>query len=464
MVWLSGSLVLASLLHLSAAELSGRTGPTTSREAKIATKVCNILDHGGVASRTADNGPAIAAAWAACRDGGEVYIPAGEYGLDTWVVLNKGQHVSLNIEGTIFRTGTTEGNMFLIRDSDDVEIYSSTGLGAIQGFGYEFHKDGKYGPRIMRLHNCTHFSVHDFVLVDSPAFHLTVESSSDGEVYNLVIHGGNEGGLDGIDVWGSNIWIHDIEVSNKDECVTVKSPADHILVESVHCNWSGGCAMGSLSTGTNISNIDYRNIYTHHSNQLYMFKSRGGSGTVSSVTLDNFIGHNNAYGFDVDTNWLRQSVGAGAGVSYANINVTNWKGSSRDDMQRAAVRVLCPAHVPCTNIEIHNVDIRNQNGSPAVHVCDHAFGAGSCLTNELMEANSEGPVTKTFPQTRLDTDMSTDAAPDFVQPMLPNELKAPWNVSEPIPIPQMPALFFPGIKPKSDVLARAHLQSKGTSV
>lgn len=30
--------------------------------------------------------------------------------------------------------------MFLIRDSDDVEIYSSTGLGAIQGFGYEFHK------------------------------------------------------------------------------------------------------------------------------------------------------------------------------------------------------------------------------------------------------------------------------------------------------------------------------------
>ncbi|KAG6177630.1 hypothetical protein E4U34_008395, partial [Claviceps purpurea] len=64
-----------------------------------------INHHGGVASRTADNGPAIAAAWAACRDGGEVYIPAGEYGLDTWVVLNKGQHVSLNIEGTIFRTG-----------------------------------------------------------------------------------------------------------------------------------------------------------------------------------------------------------------------------------------------------------------------------------------------------------------------------------------------------------------------
>lgn len=38
----------------------------------------------------------------------------------------------------------------------------------------------------------------------------------------MVIRGGNEGGLDGIDVWGTNIWVHDVEVTNKDECVTVK--------------------------------------------------------------------------------------------------------------------------------------------------------------------------------------------------------------------------------------------------
>lgn len=38
-------------------------------------------------------------------------------------------------------------------------------------------------------------------------------------------------------------------MSNKDECVTVKDPSHNILVEQVHCNWSGGCAMGSLATG-----------------------------------------------------------------------------------------------------------------------------------------------------------------------------------------------------------------------
>jgi hypothetical protein len=38
----------------------------------------------------------------------------------------------------------------------------------------------------------------------------------------MIIRGGNEGGLDGVDIWGSNIHVHDVEVSNKDECVTVK--------------------------------------------------------------------------------------------------------------------------------------------------------------------------------------------------------------------------------------------------
>lgn len=69
-----------------------------------------------------------------------------------------------------------------------------------------------------------------------------------------------------------------------------QSPSSNILVESVYCNWSGGCAMGSLGADTNISDITYRNIYTWSSNQMYMIKSNGGSGTVQNVLLENFIG------------------------------------------------------------------------------------------------------------------------------------------------------------------------------
>lgn len=49
-----------------------------------------------------------------------------------------------------------------------------------------------------------------------------MDTCENGEVYNMIIRGGNEGGLDGIDIWGTNIHVHDVEVTNKDECVTVK--------------------------------------------------------------------------------------------------------------------------------------------------------------------------------------------------------------------------------------------------
>jgi len=48
----------------------------------------------------------------------------------------------------------------------------------------------------------------------------------------------------------------------------VKSPAKNILVENVYCNWSGGCAMGSLGQDVDVSDITYRNIYTVQSNQM----------------------------------------------------------------------------------------------------------------------------------------------------------------------------------------------------
>lgn len=70
----------------------------------------------------------------------------------------------------------------------------------------------------------------------------------------------------------------------------VQSPAKNILIENIYCNWSGGCAMGSLGSGVDISDVLYRNVYTWSSNQMYMIKSNGGSGTVSNLVLENFIG------------------------------------------------------------------------------------------------------------------------------------------------------------------------------
>jgi rhamnogalacturonan hydrolase len=57
------------LLPLVTAQLSGRVGPLTTRASKQ-VKVCNVLNYGVVASKTADIGPALLSAFNACKNGG----------------------------------------------------------------------------------------------------------------------------------------------------------------------------------------------------------------------------------------------------------------------------------------------------------------------------------------------------------------------------------------------------------
>lgn len=203
-----------ALAAAQSADLSGKVGPLTSIKDKKAVKTCDITDYGGKADT--DISTALNDAYAACKSGGVVVVPSGNYNLESWVVMKDGKAWAFQLDGTIARTGKEEGNMIFIEHTSDFELFSTTSKGAIQGHGYEFHKEGSIsGPRLLRLYDVTDFAVHDIALVDSPAFHLTVDTCKNGEIYNMAIRGGAHGGLDGISVWSENIWIHDCMVTNK---------------------------------------------------------------------------------------------------------------------------------------------------------------------------------------------------------------------------------------------------------
>lgn len=411
-------------------------GPLTSSDAKWAVKVCDITDYGAVADGETDAGPAILAAFEACASGGVVNIPLGTFALETWVTLSGGEAWAMNLEGIIVRTGTDGGNMIYIEHSTDFELYSSRGVGAIQGYGYEFLELGEYGPRELRLYDVTNFAIHDIALVDSPAYHLTLDTCNQGEVYNMIIRGANEGGLDGIDLWGFDIWVHDVEVTNKDECVTVKSPANHILVEDIYCNWSGGCAMGSLGVDTDISKVVYNQIYTVNSNQMFMFKSNGGNGTVTEVTLENFIGHENAYSLYIDAYWTDETLAAGDGVLYNSITFSNWTGTCLDGAERPPLYVYCPSTNPCDNIIIEDFAMWTESGDVEYYKCIDAWGSGYCL-----EPGSAHTAYGTIESTL------TAAPSGYAAPTMPGQLTAGLGITTSIAIPTVPTTFFPGATP-----------------
>jgi rhamnogalacturonan hydrolase len=176
---------IALLPALTVAQLSGPVGPSTDTASKAATKTCDVTDYGAVADKKTDIGPPLASAWAACKTGGLVVVPEGDYAISTWATLTGGSAVAIQLDGVIYRTGKDSGNMIFIEHTDDFELFSSTGGGAVQGNGYEIHAEGSSsGARILRLYEVTNFSVHDLVLVDAPAFHFSMGKSHGTDSYS----------------------------------------------------------------------------------------------------------------------------------------------------------------------------------------------------------------------------------------------------------------------------------------
>ena len=328
--------------------------------------------------------------------------------------------------------------MIIIENTSDFELFSLTSKGAIQGYGYQFLETGVYGPRLIRLISVTNFSVHDIALVDSPAFHLIIVTCTNGEIYNMIIRGASLGGLDGIDSSGTNLWYHDIEVTNKDECITIKNPSTYTLVENIYCNWSGGCAMGSLGSGTAISNIEYNNIYTWQSNQMYMIKSNGGDGYIKDCTFTNFIGHSNAYALDINEYWTDAALASGNGVVISGLTFSNWQGTIVDP-KRAPIQILCADAAPCTGLSLSNIQMWSDTNAAIHYVCESAYGLGYCLEGSGSSSYTTTTTVSTAPTGYNGAKMASDLASGFA-------------TSASIPIPTIPTSFYPGATPISKLL------------
>ncbi|OJZ91211.1 glycoside hydrolase family 28 protein [Aspergillus luchuensis CBS 106.47] len=432
---------LLSLTDSVRAQLTGSVGPLTSVSDKAAVKTCNVLDYGASSDNTTDVGQPIIDAFADCGSGGLIYVPEGDYLLKNWVSLENGSAWAIQLDGVLYRDSSpsSQSYMFEISGGIDFELFSSNATGAIQGSGYLYHRDDTYtGPRMLHISDVSDWSVHDLVLVDSPMFHFVIDGGYNGEVYNMAIRGADHGGLDGIDVYGDNMWIHDIMVTNKDECVTTKTNSHNFLIENIYCNSSGGCAIGSLGSGANVSNIVYRNVYTWDSNQMMMIKSNGGSGDVSNVVLENFIGHGNAYSLDLDSYWSSMDAIDGDGINYHNITFQNWTGTAVDGETRPPIRVICPEDTPCTEINLVQIDLWVEEGAYDEYVCKNAYGSGYCL---------DSATGTTTPYTT--TTYVNSAPTGYEAPTMTDDLTTAFGTSASIPIPTIPASFFPGVAPIS---------------
>lgn len=219
--------------------------------------------------------------------------------------------------------------------------------------------------------------------------------------------------------------------------------------------------MGSLGQDVDVSNITYRNIYTVQSNQMvqtprllrsttntnilphsqFMLKSNGGSGTVSNLVLENFIGHSNAYSLDIEQYWESMKPVAGNGVQLSNIKINNWTGTATNGMQRGPIQIKCADGAPCTGVDVTDFNMWTEKGASQFYSCRSAYTNSKVADSAYCLKEGTGAkyavVTKTV----------TTAPTGYAAPKLADDLQKDFGFTVSIPVPAMPTSFFPNQAP-----------------
>ncbi|KAJ5355541.1 uncharacterized protein N7496_012753 [Penicillium cataractarum] len=468
-----------TIIGVAASQLVGTVGPPTPLDEK--TVECNVLNYGAVADNSTDISFAVEKAFTECvlqSPGSRLIIPKGEYLLSRSVVLSNATNWAFQLDGLI--TAAYDGNWTVDRDlilqgfagSDlinstingegdgkflldvlvivnavDFEFYSLTGTGAIQGQGYLYRNaNNTERPRLVRLISPTNASVHDLILVDSPKFHIVLDFMLNVEVYHLTIRGANLGSYDGIDAIGNNYYIHDNEVTNRDECVSVKSPSHFVLIENLVCNQAGsGVSIGSLNVSAEISNIEARNISIIQGNNIAFIKTYpGGSGYVTNITFSNFRSLSSLYGLNINQYWQNTFTPDTGSVSLSNLAFRNFSGSVADGTTRGPLNLIGNDLTFVTNVSIEDFTVWTDTGDRIVNKINNIFGSGddSYGTNDGIKTlrASELPYTYTssYTVTATPSDWYAPSTPTWAAP------STGYGTSTPIPVYSPAPLWRPG--------------------
>ncbi|KAH7229783.1 pectin lyase fold/virulence factor [Fusarium oxysporum] len=445
---------------LATAQLIGPVGPLTALSQK--THECNILDYGAVNDNSTDIADAIEKTFKTCvlpHAGSRLIVPDGQYLIKRSVVLSNGTNWAFQLDGlitlayggnwTVDRDGQFLQNGLTIINPVDFEFYSQNGKGAIQGQGYIYRNlANTFRPRLVRIISPINTSVHDLILVDSPKFHIVFDFAENLEVYHLTIRGANLGSYDGVDVVGTNYWIHDIEVTNRDECVSVKSPSNHALIENLVCNQAGsGISIGSLNVSASIANIHARNINIIQGNNIAFIKTYpGGSGHVTNITFENFRSKASLYGLDINQYWQNTFEPDTGAVALSNLVFKNFSGSVADGSKRPPLFLVANDLSFATNVTVEDFSIWTESGSSVVNKISNIFGHGD---NSYGQANGIKSLSSGQAPTAYTSTYTVTATPTgWAAPSFPTWAAASTGYGTDVPIPvYTPAALW---KPEGD--------------
>ncbi|KAJ3172334.1 hypothetical protein HDU87_007930 [Geranomyces variabilis] len=362
------------------------TATATPKPAPPPGKICALPAH----AANTDIGPLITALYTSCvqlNPGSTLLIPTGAHSLQSNVQFTKPVPFTLRIDGDIDVPFNPKlgGTMLHFTHCNGITV---TGLGSINGNG-NLWREGRDltlfpgRPRLLRLEGDNSL-IADLRFINAAKFHITVIGNNN-EIRNIDIKADHIGETDGIDISGTNNYVHDVSVENGDECVTVKSPTTNFKAENIICKFTAGCNIGSFGPVAGTAAIDgvyYRNVTMSSSDAGVMLKSYPStSGYVKNIVYEDFTLTDVAYPIDIDMEWCHGPCPPKTGdltvqgATFKNFVVDG----AGQDSRRPVVKLNCPLGAPtpgCAGVKICGLNTAQSRGYAkdiivnAVHTTD----------------------------------------------------------------------------------------------
>jgi len=345
---LTGTLFFAaSLLALGG---SARSPPSYQQ-------TCNVPSKYASSNGTADDTPAISAAFARCGHGGTVTLAEGvDYNVLTPVNASGLNDVTIQMYGnlnlpknityvqelfntTLKRTGGTNLYWFTFTGSNiRYEGTSNVSTGWINSYGQAWWDANKYPgtgidgrPHLMSF-NAKTGSMKHFKSRKPIAWNVQLPGSNI-DVSNTVIDAYSTTGsfpfnTDGFDVSGQNIRITNSVIYNGDDAIAVGNGAHNVLFQGGTIGYqTHGMSIGSLGQNqgqfANVSNVVFDDITVVNGVYGARFKSWvGGQGLAKNITWSNIRVYNVTFPIFVTQTYINQgstqtqsTVGSSGAVS-----------------------------------------------------------------------------------------------------------------------------------------------------
>eukprot|EP00937_MAST-01D_sp_MAST-1D-sp2_P006223 g6223.t1 len=372
--------------------------------------VFDVLDFGAEGDGETLDGPAITAAFAACRraGGGEVLFRAGHRFLTGPVVLGCNDSV-VRVEpgATVLSVNTTrdwplgpdcpepaqgktsrQAQPFVMLDrARNVSVVGGGEFDARGAMWWDAHCGNWWCPKwvrkseqpyawrpyTFRIKESSHIRI-DNVTFTNPGFWCVVPTHSDNVVItNLrVVAPAFSPNTDGVEpMWSSNVLVRGAHITNGDDCITVKSGSSNVTVEDVVCENSHGITIGSVWYD-DVVNVTYRNVSLRNCKAGARIKGRSqGNATVRDVRWEGISMEGSGTGVEVDMTYETPgSVSNNTGVTVIGAQFDGVRGTVAEQ----AAKLVCLEARPCAALHAQNVSLTAAAGSKAKieWSCQHA--------------------------------------------------------------------------------------------